>query len=211
MKRQYVVLTVILIAIILIVLLFYAFSSSENSGYKKAESTAVVNGNSSSLDSLTMAWNAYLEADSLSRENNESISDELRDVPKIICDKLLALDADLQGKTDSASLALSETYLRFIEDIYKVVGKDSGVKLDNYGRVVRLTHDKYGEEIPTGEAIAGWKVRLSDAYLAECLSALELWRKHKDAEEKERAKYDKKKALELNPNNQKADTIKIPN
>ena len=116
MKRQYVVLTVILIAIILIVILFYAFSSNENSGYKKAESTAVVNGNSSSLDSLTMAWNAYLEADSLSRENNESISDELRDVPKIICDRLLALDADLHGKTDSVSLARSEAYLKLVED-----------------------------------------------------------------------------------------------
>jgi len=210
MKRQYVVLTVIL-TIILIVILFYAFSSSENSGYKKAESTAVVNGNSSSLDSLTMAWNAYLEADSLSRENNESISDELRDVPKIICDRLLALDADLHGKTDSVSLARSEAYLKLVEDIYNVVGKDSGVEIGKYGRVVRLTHDKYGEVIPAGDAIGGWKVRLSDVYLAECLSALELWRKHKDAEEKERAKYDKKKALELNPNNQKADTIKIPN
>ena len=138
MKRQYVVLTVILIAIILIVILFYAFSSSENSGYKKAESTAVVNGNSSSLDSLTMAWNAYLEADSLSRENNESISDELRDVPKIICDRLLALDTDLHGKTDSVSLARSEAYLKLVEDIYNVVGKDSGVEIGKYGRVVRV-------------------------------------------------------------------------
>lgn len=207
MKRQYVVLTVILIAIILIVILFYAFSSSENSGYKKAESTAVVNGNSSSLDSLTMAWDAYLEADSLSKANEEPVSDELRDVPKIICDKLLALDADLQGKTDSASLALSETYLRFIEEIYKVVGKDSGVKLDNYGRVVRLTHDKYGEEIPTGEAIAGWKVRLSDAYVEEGKSAVELWQLDGNPKEKTRANSDFKKALELNPQNGEAETL----
>lgn len=188
-------------------ILFYAFSSSENSGYKKAESTAVVNGNSSSLDSLTMAWNAYLEADSLSRENNESISDELRDVPKIICDRLLALDADLHGKTDSVSLARSEAYLKLVEDIYNVVGKDSGVKLDNYGRVVRLTHDKYGEVIPAGDAIGGWKVRLSDAYVEEGKSAVGLWQLDGNHKEKTRANSDFKKALELNPQNGEAEAL----
>ena len=207
MKRQYVVLTVILIAIILIVILFYAFSSNENSGYKKAESTAVVNGNSSSLDSLTMAWNAYLEADSLSRENNESISDELRDVPKIICDRLLALDADLHGKTDSVSLARSEAYLKLVEDIYNVVGKDSGVEIGKYGRVVRLTHDKYGEVIPAGDAIGGWKVRLSDAYVEEGKSAVELWQLDGNPKEKTRANSDFKKALELNPQNGEAEAL----
>mgnify|MGYP003294106618 CR=1 FL=1 len=207
MKRQYVVLTVILIAIILIVILFYAFSSNENSGYKKAESTAVVNGNSSSLDSLTMAWNAYLEADSLSRENNESISDELRDVPKIICDRLLALDADLHGKTDSVSLARSEAYLKLVEDIYNVVGKDSGVEIGKYGRVVRLTHDKYGEVIPAGDAIGVWKVRLSDAYVEEGKSAVGLWQLDGNPKEKTRANSDFKKALELNPQNGEAEAL----
>ena len=188
-------------------ILFYAFSSNENSGYKKAESTAVVNGNSSSLDSLTMAWNAYLEADSLSRENNESISDELRDVPKIICDRLLALDADLHGKTDSVSLARSEAYLKLVEDIYNVVGKDSGVEIGKYGRVVRLTHDKYGEVIPAGDAIGVWKVRLSDAYVEEGKSAVGLWQLDGNPKEKTRANSDFKKALELNPQNGEAEAL----
>ena len=79
------------------------------------------------------------------------------------------------------------------------------MKLDNYGRVVRLTHDKYGEEIPTGEAIAGWKVRLSDAYVEEGKSAVELWQLDGNPKEKTRANSDFKKALELNPQNSEAE------
>ena len=206
MKKTIKIIVPVILGVLLVVLLCLCKSSNSNvQEYGEAAEEATDKVKDSSLNSLIVAWDAYLEADSLSKANEEPVSDELRDVPKIICDKLLALDADLQGKTDSASLALSETYLRFIEDIYKVVGKDSGVKLDNYGRVVRLTHDKYGKEIPTGEAIAGWKVRLSDAYVEEGKSAVELWQLDGNPKEKTRANSDFKKALELNPQNSEAE------
>lgn len=206
MKRIIKIIVPVLLVIFLVVLLgLCGGKGSDVEKFKTAGDKAVKDARDTSLENLRTAWDAYLEADSLSKANEEPVSDELRDVPKIICDKLLALDADLQGKTDSASLALSETYLRFIEDIYKVVGKDSGVKLDNYGRVVRLTHDKYGEEIPTGEAIAGWKVRLSDAYVEEGKSAVGLWQLDGNPKEKTRANSDFKKALELNPQNSEAE------
>ena len=208
MKRIIKIIVPVLLVIFLVVLLgLCGGNGSDVEKFKTAGDKAVKDARDTSLENLRTAWDAYLEADSLSKANEEPVSDELRDVPKIICDKLLALDADLQGKTDSASLALSETYLRFIEDIYKVVGKDSGVKLDNYGRVVRLTHDKYGEEIPTGEAIAGWKVRLSDAYVEEGKSAVELWQLDGNSKEKTRANSDFKKALELNPQNGEAEAL----
>ena len=208
MKRIIKIIVPVLLVIFLVVLLgLCGGNGSDVEKFKTAGDKAVKDARDASLENLRTAWDAYLEADSLSKANEEPVSDELRDVPKIICDKLLALDADLQGKTDSASLALSETYLRFIEDIYKVVGKDSGVKLDNYGRVVRLTHDKYGEEIPTGEAIAGWKVRLSDAYVEEGKSAVGLWQLDGNHKEKTRANSDFKKALELNPQNGEAEAL----
>ncbi len=208
MKNIIKIIVPVLLGVLLVVLLcLCGGKGSDVEKFKTAGDRAVKDARDTSLENLRTAWDAYLEADSLSKANEEPVSDELRDVPKIICDKLLALDADLQGKTDSASLALSETYLRFIEDIYKVVGKDSGVKLDNYGRVVRLTHDKYGEEIPTGEAIAGWKVRLSDAYVEEGKSAVELWQLDGNSKEKTRANSDFKKALELNPQNCEAEAL----
>ena len=206
MKKTIKIIVPVLLVIFLVVLLgLCGGNGSDVEKFKTAGDKAVKDARDTSLENLRTAWDAYLEADSLSKANEEPVSDELRDVPKIICDKLLALDAELQGETDSASLALSETYLRFIEDIYKVVGKDSGVKLDNYGRVVRLTHDKYGKEIPTGEAIAGWKVRLSDAYVEEGKSAVGLWQLDGNSKEKTRANSDFKKALELNPQNSEAE------
>ena len=81
--------------------------------------------------------------------------------------------------------------------------------MDQYGRLVALSRKEHSKTIPTGDDIKKERYILSDKYVTECLSSLNLWNKYNDAEEKERAIYDKKKALELNPDNQKAKNIKI--
>ena len=183
-----------------------------NSCKSELQETGVVSvrlAQQSSLDSLETAWEAYVSADSISKTDKSDIDKSLIDVPKTICAKLMEINNGLKDKTDRESLAKSERCLNLMQKIYNVVGENSGIKMDQYGRLVALSRKEHSKTIPTGDEIKKERYILSDKYVTECLSSLNLWNKYNDAEEKERAIYDKKKALELNPDNQKAKNIKI--